>query len=209
MFAQTTTEQQTSTSNQTNFSSQSDFSRWQVRLRGLWVVPDISSTTLPTVGAKATNVSNSLIPELDINYFFTPHISTELILGTTKNSVTGTGNLDLGSVWLLPPTLTLLYHFTPNSLISPYLGAGINYTVFYGAKSGAVDSIKYDNAFCVAFQAGMDINISKQWSINFDVKKIFLNTDVHITAAPGENSETLNVKINPWIFGAGVGYKFQ
>ena len=210
-FAAQTAAQQTApahkieTTSSSGFAPTNNFYRWQVRVRGLWVVPASSSTTVFGV-ASVNSISNAIVPELDINYFFTPHISTELILGTTKNSIHGNGVSDLGSVWLLPPTLTVLYHFFPNKVISPYVGAGINYTIFYGAKSGATQEIKYDNAFGVAFQAGVDFNINKHWSLNLDAKKIFLKTDAHVTVAG--STQTLGVTINPWLFGDGVGYKF-
>lgn len=90
---------------------------WQVRLRGVGVVPNENST-IGTIGGEAS-VSNSLIPELDITYFFTENFAAELILGTSKHEVkaigTVAGDIDLGSVYLLPPTLTAQYHFYASS----------------------------------------------------------------------------------------------
>lgn len=118
-----------------------DFKKWQVRVRGVGVVPD-ESAKIGVIGGDV-NISNTLIPELDITYFFTKNISAELILGTTKHEVNTVGsdisavggptsaNVDLGSVYLLPPTLTAQYHFFPDKVFNPYVGAGVNYTIFY------------------------------------------------------------------------------
>ncbi|MCF6764345.1 outer membrane beta-barrel protein [Thiotrichales bacterium 19S3-7] len=199
--------QSNDTQNTTATTSSDNFSHWQIRARGIWVVPIVSSTEIQAAPVKVESISNAVVPEIDINYFFTPHISTELILATTKNSVNGSNGTDLGSVWLLPPTLTVLYHFMPDYWISPYAGAGINYTFFYNVKSGDVSDIHYDNTFGFALQAGVDFNINSHWSFNLDVKKLFINTDAHVDLGSGMN-QTLNVTINPWIFGAGIGYKF-
>ena len=89
-------------------------------------------------GLNAT-VDNAYVPEIDISYFVTPNIALELIAATTKHDVGASDGTDLGSVWLLPPTLTLQYHFAPTSRFSPYIGAGLNYTIFYNEKNGDVD----------------------------------------------------------------------
>lgn len=188
--------------------SQAKPNPWLIRLRSIWINPEVSSTYLSSgAGIKVTDVSSDWQPELDINYFFNPNLSAELILATSTNDVTGTGDYNLGSVKMLPPTVTLLYHFTPEKMFSPYAGAGINYTFFYDADSGSAEEIKYDNTFGFALQAGMDVKLNQKWSINFDVKKIFLNTDVHVDTGSGMN-DSLNVDLNPWIYGVGVGYKF-
>ena len=188
-----------------------DAGTWQIGVRAIDVVPVAGSSPITVIGGNVTSISSEMAPELDINYYFTNHLSSELILATTRNSVeaTGTavGNVNLGSVGVLPPTITLLYHFFPSSLITPYLGAGINYTHFYNASSGNVASaIYYSDSFGPALQAGFDVNINHNWAINFDIKKIFMSTNV--TATVGSEQLTTNVHINPMIYGAGVRYRF-
>ncbi|WP_417803393.1 OmpW/AlkL family protein [Thalassospira lucentensis] len=178
-----------------------------IRGRVLGVVPDedITSNTLPGSG----DVDSDVIPELDFSYFVTDNIAFELIAGTSKHDVswnTGSADVDLGSVRLLPPTLTAQYHFMPDQRFSPYVGAGINYTFFYDAKRGDSQSISYDDGFGYAFQAGFDYAISGPWSLNVDVKKIFLNTDV--TTNVGGTTYKADADLDPWLFGVGVGYRF-
>jgi outer membrane protein len=179
---------------------------WQVRVRGIGVVPDESGSIFPIGGDVA--IDDAYAPELDITYFFTKHIATELILATANHEVDGNntslGNVDLGDVWILPPTLTLQYHFTPDNRWSPYAGAGINYTVFYNEDSGAVNDIEYDNEFGYVLQAGIDYKLDEHWLLNADVKKLFLETDVSVN----NGAITSEVDIDPWIIGLGVGYRF-
>tara|TARA_R110002110_G_scaffold322150_7_gene534548 strand:+ start:5571 stop:6224 length:654 start_codon:yes stop_codon:yes gene_type:complete len=178
---------------------------FMIRARIIDVVPDESAST--TIGGDV-KISNDVVPELDFTYFVTDNIALELIAGTTRNEVSHTPTgIDLGKVSLLPPTLTLQYHFMPKERFSPYIGAGLNYTFFYNedpAAGSAVTSIDYDDSFGYALQAGMDYAVADNWYLNLDVKKIFLSTDVSM------NGGTIraDVDIDPWIFGAGLGYRF-
>ena len=195
-------------------SKTNEFKRWQVRLRAVGVAPD-ESAKIGIIGGDVA-ISNALIPELDFTYFFTENFAAELILGTAKHEVqaieTAAGNVDLGSVWLLPPTLTAQYHFytSDKKVFKPYIGAGVNYTLFYNVKSGAVADVKYDNALGYAAQLGFDLMLDEKFFINVDAKRLFLSTDVTIDAsnlAPGL-SIPATVDIDPWLFGVGVGMKF-
>ncbi|WP_336231902.1 OmpW/AlkL family protein [Thalassospira sp. CH_XMU1458] len=173
-----------------------------IRGRVVGVVPDedVDSNTLAGKG----EIDNDVIPEVDFSYFVTDNIALELIAGTSKHDVTWSDGKDLGSVRLLPPTLTLQYHFMPESRWSPYIGAGINYTFFYDSKPGQFSSVDYDDGFGYAFQAGFDYAISGPWSLNVDVKKIYLDTDVSVN----NGAVKADANIDPWLFGVGIGYRF-
>lgn len=200
-----------------------DFKRWQVRVRGVAVVPD-ESAKIGIIGGDV-NIQNTFIPELDFTYFFTKNFAAELILGTTKHDVHTVGSdisaiggptsfdVDLGSVYLLPPTLTVQYHFYPmkEKIFKPYIGAGVNYTIFYGIDEGdVVKDVKYDNALGYAAQIGFDLFLNEKFFINLDVKKVFLKTDVTVDASNLAEGLSIpaEVEINPWLLGFGVGMKF-
>lgn len=200
-----------------------DFKKWQVRVRGVGVIPT-ESAEIGVIGGDV-NISNTFIPELDFTYFFTKNIAAELILGTTKHDVKTVGSdisavggptnasVDLGSVYLLPPTLTLQYHFFPTEekIFKPYIGAGINYTIFYNQEAGSVvKGIEYENAFGFAGQLGFDLMLDDTFFINVDVKKLFLSTDVTVDASnlAAGLSIPAKVDIDPWLLGFGVGMKF-
>ena len=112
----------------------------------------------------------------------------------------------------MPPTLTAQYHFytSDQKVFKPYIGAGVNYTLFYNVKSGDVAGVEYDNALGYAAQVGFDLMLDDTFFINFDAKRLFLSTDVTVDAsnlAPGL-SIPAEVDINPWLLGIGVGMKF-
>lgn len=200
-----------------------DYKKWEVRLRGIGVVPN-ESAKISIIGGDV-NISNTFVPELDFTYFFTEHFAAELILGTTKHNVKTvasdisavggptTADVDLGSVWLLPPTLTAQYHFVadPACTFRPYVGAGINYTIFYNEKEGSVvKGISYKNTIGYAAQLGFDLKLTDTFFMNVDVKKLFLKTDVTVDASnlAAGLSIPADVTIDPWILGFGLGMKF-
>jgi outer membrane protein len=202
--------------------AETDLSPWQVRGRLIQVAPDESGTL--RVGSTrlggGVEIETQVVPELDITYFFTKNIAAELILGVTPHEVTATNvsavagaDVDLGEVWLLPPTLTLQYHFNPDGQIKPYIGAGLNFTHFFNEDEGPVaDSISYDSSFGGALQIGVDYDLDGVpggWFLNADLKKIYIQTDVTVdfTTALGAKVDA-DVEINPLVFGLGAGIRF-
>ncbi|MCR8559669.1 outer membrane beta-barrel protein [Mucilaginibacter sp. BJC16-A38] len=202
-----------------------------IRLRAIDVVPQ-ESATIGVIGG-GVKIDNTVVPELDFTYFFANNFSAELILATTRHTVSTTSsnlsaiggstsaNVPLGKKWLLPPTLTLQYHLPTTGIIKPYIGTGVNYTFFYSGDPGpVVNSVSYKNHFGFATQLGTDINLDKKFFLNIDVKKIWLKTNVTVNAAnltPASSPELApvlanipaSVKINPWVIGFGVGYRIK
>ena len=170
------------------------------------------------------DVKSNTIPELDISYYFTKNIAAELILALgTRHDVyikgdagNAIGNQKLGSVNLLPPTLTVQWHFNPDQMIDPYIGAGLNYTYKLDRNArgtqGAIagEKIKIDSdSFGYALQAGVDVNLKGGWLINADVKYINIETDVRLRSAiTGRWTKVDSLDINPWVVGIGIGKKF-
>ncbi len=204
---------------------------WVVRLRATNVRPNESSDLGKTVNKNVANVmspgaelklDSNTIPELDISYYWTKHIATELILALgTKHDVsihkeTGTTvpNQLLGSIDALPPTLTAQWHFNPDQTIDPYLGAGLNVTVMLdrhleirqGPLAGS--NIKVDRGSVgPALQAGVDVNLQQGWLLNADIKYLWVDTDVKLQTASGwKKIDSLDV--NPWVISLGIGKRF-
>lgn len=184
-----------------------------VRGRAVAVLPQESgdikvSATGADTGLDA-KVDEDYIPELDFSYFVTDNIAAELILGTSRhrvNAVNGGTSVDAGKVSLLPPVLAVQYHFNPKGQFSPYVGAGVNYTIFYNEDSGALNSVDYENSFGLALQAGLDVGLGGPWYLNVDVKKLWLSTDLKANA--GGTDLKADVDLNPWLIGVGIGYVF-
>ena len=172
--------------------------KWMVRARAVHLdSANKDSTPLDL------SVNNKMIPELDISYFFTPNFAAELILTYPQKHDVRAGGAKIGSLKHLPPTLLAQYHFTNLGAFKPYVGAGINYTRFscFVILGGALNVKK--NSFGPALQVGFDYALDKNWSINFDVKKVYIKTDVR-----SFGTKVGTFKVDPLLVGVGLGYRF-
>ena len=182
-----------------------DKERFQLRARGIAILADgdgiVNNTTLQT------DVGDAFTPEFDITYFFSNHWAAELIAATAEHEVSA-GSLTLGHTWILPPTLSLQYHFTPDQTFSPYIGAGINYSYFYNEDDGTgFNNLDVEGGFGLALQAGFDYWLNENWGINLDAKYIDVEVDVDVNLGAAPLSAD-DVDLNPWVLGAGISYRF-
>ena len=176
--------------------------RFQIRARVIGVAPDDDSSV--NIGGE-TDVSTEVVPEVDITYFITENIAAELIAATAKHEITHSAAGDLGDAWILPPTLTLQYHFMPDNKFSPYVGAGINYSYFYGEDEAAgFTDLEVEGGFGTALQVGADYWLNDHWGLNLDVKKLYLNIDGKLN----NGAVRADIDLDPWIIGAGASYRF-
>lgn len=175
-------------------------SPWMVRARAVHLDSDNGGAA----GDAGVSINNKWMPELDVSYFFTPNIAAELILTFPQKHDVRLNGDKIGTLKHLPPTLLAQYHFTNFGAFKPYVGAGVNYTRFSNVSilDGAVTVKK--NSVGGALQIGFDYALDKNWSLNFDVKKVYLGTKV---TGAGVFQDT-KFKVDPWLVGVGVGYRF-
>lgn len=183
-----------------------------VRIRAIGVIPEDNTSSVTAIGGKVSTTAQAA-PEIDLSYFFTDNIAAELIAASTRHevSVTGSalpGKVDVGSAWVLPPTLTVQYHFMPHSQFSPYVGVGLNASWFYDSQPAkpVVTKFTLNNTWGPALQAGFDYNFGGHWFANFDVKQIFMHTGAHVMTVLGAVKG--NTSLDPLVIGAGIGYRF-
>ncbi|EGJ12200.1 MULTISPECIES: OmpW family protein [Rubrivivax] len=174
-----------------------DSGSWIVRGRALYLDPANKGTDLDL------NANSKTFPEVDITYFWTPNLATELILTYPQKHDVKAGSAKIGTLKHLPPTLTLQYHFTGLNGFRPYVGAGINYTRFSSVDLD-VPGAKIDkNSFGAALNVGVDVPLGDGWLFNVDVKKVQIRTDVSIG---GTDHGTF--KVDPLLVGIGIGKRF-
>ncbi|MCF8206386.1 MAG: outer membrane beta-barrel protein [Methylotenera sp.] len=176
---------------------------WLVRVRAL----HLDSANKDSTGL-GLSVNNKTFPEVDFSYFVTPNIAAELILTYPQKHTLYSNGAEIGSLKHLPPTLTLQYHFNPTGSVRPYVGAGLNYTNFSSVnfapavQTALQPSIKR-NSWGAAFQIGADVEIAKGTYLNFDVKKVGLDTTVY-----SKGTEVGKFKVNPTLVSVGLGWRF-
>ncbi|HFE39632.1 MAG TPA: OmpW family protein [Gammaproteobacteria bacterium] len=176
---------------------------FMVRGRVLGVITEDGQKLTPRLN---TTVTDSVVPEVDFSYFLTDNIAFETIAGVTYHTLKLKGGANIGKAWIVPATLTAQYHFHLGSHFKPYIGAGPHMALVMSDKAkGPFTSFKLKNPrFGVALQAGMDYMIDDHWSFNLDVKKVFVSLKANVN----RGAVTGKAKINPWIIGTGIGYKF-
>ena len=177
------------------FAQQAE-SPWLVRVRAV----HLDSANKDSTGL-GLSVNNKTIPEVDISYFFNKNVAAELILTVPQKHDLRANGTNIGSLKHLPPSLLLQYHFDAPGF-KPYVGAGVNYTRFSNVNLPAGVDIDR-NSWGGALQVGVDIPLSKNLYLNFDVKKVYIKTDVF---AGGAKQGTF--KVDPVLVGVGLGWRF-
>ena len=181
-----------------------------VTARATGVLTDADDSIRTAAGAATglnVDVSDDVMPTLGFTYFLTDHIAVEAILGATQHEVRAKGpgtDAIVHETWVLPPVVTVQYRPTPNARISPYAGAGVNYMVFFDGQDRNGFDVDLDDGFGYALQAGADVALSGPWTLNFDVKKVWFETDATINGG----SLTSQVHLDPWVASIGIGRRF-
>lgn len=190
-----------------------------LRARAIMVAPnEKSGGILPTFPAEKVSLDSSFMPEVDATYMVTDNIGFELIAATTKHRASGvtgtTGGIGkLASTWVLPPTLTAQYHFNSHGSVRPYVGAGVNYSIFWNEKAtkgleAAVGptKVRMSDSLGWAVQAGIDIDLSPRVFANFDVKYIDMDTNARLTTT-AIGTQRVRVHVDPVVVGIGLGIR--
>ena len=179
---------------------------WLIRGGLGHVAPTGESGTVPVVGGKL-EADDSTNLAVNFTYMLSDNLGVELLGALPFTHDLKHDSLGkVGETKQLPPTLILLYNFSPKSGVRPYAGIGLNYTTFFSEKTtGALTgtSLKLDDSFGLAVEAGVDVDINKDWFFNASLWRMDIDTEA--------NSSLLgkfDVAIDPWVLFVGVGRRF-
>lgn len=186
---------------------------WIVDVRASGVLPSTSDAITTAAGANTglhVHVTDDYKPTLGFTYFIADHFAIEAILGTSHHEIRAQGpgtDILVRDTWVLPPVVTLQYRpLSKTSPISPYVGAGVNAMVFFAGENKSGLSTHLNDAVGWALQAGFDAPVAHNWTVNADVKKVFVETTAKVDT--GEGDLYSHVHLDPWILSVGVGHKF-
>lgn len=200
--------------------------RFEIKLLASGVLPDGKidriNSAVPAVASAlgaspGTAADDNVVPTLAIEYYPSDNFSIETICCFTQHKVTGTGTIAganiANHVLILPATVTLKLHFDAGP-VRPYIGAGPAIFFYFDEKPGTVPaslgatSLKLDNKFGAALQAGFDIPINARgMGVSLDAKRYFMKTTTHFYAGSTEVLST-DHKLDPWVLSGGVYFRF-
>ncbi|MCK9503155.1 MAG: outer membrane beta-barrel protein [Porticoccaceae bacterium] len=210
-----------------------------VRAGAVTVAPDESSDgiaipalNVPALAGTEAEVDSNTQLGLTATYMLSSSLGIELLAATPFShdiaanlNAANLGTINAGSTKHLPPTVSLVwYPLGSEQTLSPYLGAGINYTVFFDEKvSGDLEaatgglagldgplpmSLDLDDSWGVAAQMGVDFAINSNWHVNASVRWIDIETEATFSAGGATIISVENVEIDPWVYQLNIGYKF-
>ncbi|KEP71057.1 membrane protein [Thioclava dalianensis] len=169
------------------------------------VMPRSDNGTLS--GGLSVDIGNSTRPTFTAEYFVRDNLGIELLAALPfKHSVNIDGLGQVGTVKHLPPVISLQYHFPTGTNLTPFVGAGVNYTAFFSEKtSGALagNNLSLKNSWGLALHAGLDYTVSEHGSLRTDIRWIDINSDVKLNG-----TKIGKVKIDPVVVGVAYIYKF-
>ena len=185
-----------------------------LRVGAASVVPNDSSDKI--LGSQyELEVNSDTQLGLTFGYMFTDNISLEVLAATpfSHDISTDLVGKDIGSTKHLPPTVMVQYYFGDSqSKFRPYVGAGLNYTIFFDegfnstGKGAGLSDLKLDDSFGLAANVGMDYMINDKWFLN--ASAWYANIETEATYKAGGAKQKTDVEINPWVFMISGGYKF-
>lgn len=190
---------------------------WIVRGGITLVAPDDSSNNVNVGGSDlgiGVNVDSNAQLGLNILYFYSPQVAVELLAATPFSHDIGLNTVGaLGSTKHLPPTLSVNYYFAdPSAKFQPYVGAGLNYTIFFDEDFTAANSeagfsdLELDDSVGLAAQVGFDYIIDDKWSINTSIRWIDIDTEASFDL--NGTAGNVDVEIDPLVYSVMFGYRF-
>ena len=199
---------------------------WIVRGGLVNVDPNDDSSNLSVDGSRLggtqVDVDSDTQLLLNVTYMASEHVGVELLAATPFEHTVSTGGLsgyglsdvELGKIKHLPPTLSALWYPMPgNSKFQPFIGLGVNYTVFFdedvsgeAQKALGADNLSLDDSWGLAGRVGMDYMINDCWSLHAGAYYIDISTDAEVETALG--TAKVDVDVDPWVYTIGLGYRF-
>ncbi len=158
-------------------------------------------------GTLKVDVDSDIKPTITGEYFIADNLGIEVLAALPfKHDISINGLGRVGSTKHLPPVVSLQYHFNSTGKVSPFVGAGLNYTTFFsedttGALAGS--KLKLDDSWGLAAHAGVDFAIGEKGALRVDLRWIDIDSKVKLN---GEKIGTVN--IDPLAYGVSYVFKF-
>ena len=179
---------------------------WTVSAGVHQVAPKSNNGSLAN-GTLKVDIDKDIKPTITGEYFIADNLGIEVLAALPfKHDININGLGRVGSSKQLPPVVTLQYHFNSKGKVSPFVGAGVNYTTFFsedttGALAGS--KLKLQDSWGLAAHAGVDFAIGEKGALRVDMRWIDIDSKVKLD---GQKIGTVN--IDPLVYGASYVFKF-
>ncbi|GAA0511445.1 outer membrane beta-barrel protein [Pigmentiphaga sp. GD03639] len=160
-------------------------------------------------GAVRLDAGNSTRPSASLTYMATRNVGIELLAAVPfRHDIGASGAVggNIGSSRQLPPTLSVQWHFLPDSQVQPYVGLGVNYTRFFHTRAAgalAGQDLSLGDSWGLAAQVGVDVKMGERWFLNASLRYIDISSKVKLNG-----SQIGKARIDPWVPTIAIGYRF-
>jgi outer membrane protein len=197
-----------------------------VRGGATMVTPDSSQTPIYLAGDNSAGLALSVDDNtqlgLNLVYFFDSNWAIEVLAATPfthdvtihdPQAALGVDGVKLAEVTHLPPTLSALYYFDTGSAFKPYVGLGVNYTIFFdeefeaAPQSLGLTNLELDGSFGYSVQVGIDYDLGDNWSVNGSARYIDISSDASFDVG-GSSIGSASIDVDPMVYSLMLGYTF-
>jgi outer membrane protein len=178
---------------------------WVVKVGAHTADPKSNNGTLAG-GTLSADVGSDTKPTITAEYLFTPNWGVEVLASLPFEHEIRLNGVKAGSAKHLPPTVSAQYHFNAGGSVSPFVGVGLNYTLFFSEHTTgplAGTKLSLGSSIGPAVHGGIDFNINERWLLTVDARWMNLDSDVKVNGA-----KVGTVHIDPVVYGIAVGYRF-
>ena len=202
---------------------------WIVRVGAATVAPNEDSDLIDVAGIvtlPGVDIDDNTQVGITAAWMMTSKVGLELLAATPfKHDIEVSDiGVSAGETKHLPPTLMLQYYPIEGDVkFNPYVGVGINSTIFFdekiddelnlaldgivGLPPGTVDAdLDLDQSWGWSAQVGFDYMFDDNWLLNAAVWYIDIETEATISTAIADVK--FDVEIDPWVYMISVGYRF-
>lgn len=158
-----------------------------------------------SVGGAPLSVDSDTQLTFDFTYMLTANWGLEVLAAIPFEHDVTLGGTRVASTKHLPPTISFLYRFG-TSRFQPYVGAGVNVTIFSSEKTFgplAGTDLDLDTSTGAALSVGFDYEINDRMIFNGVIRSIDLDTDAELDGAA-----LTTVAIDPIAIGFNIGWVF-
>ncbi len=115
---------------------------------------------------------------------------------------------DLGYAQIYPVTAVLQWHMLEGTALRPYIGAGAGYVILrdIAKPTSGLGDVKFDNPIGLVVDGGLEISLSKRWSVLGDARYTPIESRSYATFIGTSSKATIHVK--PLIVSTGIAFRF-